>query len=1853
MPAKLRRKSLSKRRSSVVLPPLSPSTSSLDPLEPSSPLSQPPFAGHPAALASPTYAGVDYPSDSVDYSSTQPSTPPQRYSLSSPSPGPSSSRMSGYGTPPPQPAQGQHYSQQQNNSSYTPPSQLYSQPHSSNHSPQPGPPPHLAQGSMGDTAQRNSTYGQQHNYHQQPPRQYPPPSSSSPSSSLPTGNSALSPSHHQQQQQRHSPAPSPSHVSHGPDSRPSNIGARPTSTMLASQGSSRSLSSQQAGPPTIAGEPLHDLQRALALLKSSKFYAEGFLMKRVALTADGSEATGADSQWAKWFVQLSGTIMSTWNAAEMEEAARKNQTVPPQYLNLQDAFVHPLPPRAGEKTPTQFQFALNSAGRNCILFCTPSLQSLTMWINAIRLSVWERSRVQEIYTGTLLGLREPRPLGWQGFDGGLPGPNRTPGRFEGWVKARLPGETEWLRVWCVVQRGSAVPTRQSILGGAAPAPPSPVEEKRSRRSSLLSFGKKDKHKAPPASEEVVIPNVPGGGAVSTLSFWDRKESSGGGGKASKEPDRLLCIAQHVFYAAAIYPETEALVERSTVFKVEGTFLDPREGFQSGGRGVGGRADRQGYALLMLEEGNVMDMLHWIVGLSDVFKLYGRPRNFSFDPRDPSSFYFALPIGPHRDRQFLDRELVDNINIGEHRPRAIRATFHNLLFERMRSVRPPPTPGAPASTSSDARSLPSNSAPTSPVDGTDPSSRRWSQIPPSSSRDGNDAPRLPPMLPAIGEGSLVDEQNGAGANGEGQAVSTDIPSPKAAAMRIEPEGADARRMSIHRQATADRRTSQYGAPPGPQPAPPPAPSAEPPANNYLGDVGLRRASEGGSTAENDLASTYTAFLSSDIARERTPPPPVPASSTPRSQARSTFSNSPRLDRIDTGTFASSSSVPPSSLAHSSQHTSARGTPAPPSASAPTPPPPQSAGTEVLQTPHSLAGRSDLTHFTYAVPGASGPSHHFDHQLAASGSHQQSPIYSHPPPAVAGGEQRLPSPGAASALSLAAPLHQQHEPTPPSPGLAYLAESPAAAQNGFVQQNGAAPQLEELEKEREVEQLREPSPAPPAPPVPVVEPESVEQPQPEQPTQPQEVREKTSSHSLGTSMSQMHDGRVVDSSEQQAAPLPAEGADETYGTQPLFAGKGSPRVSRGPAEVEQDGERREETLREEVQNGAAGAPEDYNIHQDLLAALNFVDRSGSPELEPNTPVSPSSVAPTPDMREHKAFHVGPPKRGMFEPPSPSDEQYGFQGEDGDEQPAEILAAEKVKTNPSSAGNSSSSSTPAPVPQSFPSSFAKSKRDERVAAAQLAQQAKEAALTRPGRAPGQRQQKKKAWVDDSDDDEDDEEQEEDDESSEDEQPPSRRGPVQASASSASLAPSPANGSRGPSPARGPSPGMEMPPPPVPQQQQQQYHQPPPPQQLPQPHQHGISPSPSRPSLGVDAASRQSYLENGPGYGNYSTSPTRDGFSGPPHPQEQQYQPSLVAPPPPNRKPALNPHGLLATGMLEKEERSARAQEHAARDVGNTLLSLPAKPPPPQTGLVGALGAHQREKERTGGVGRALTEQQRERKLAEQRQKQLDEIQRQQLALYQQQMQMAQFGGGGFGSPMMGGMGSMGFAGSNPWMMGGGMMPPAMSGFGGFPGAGSHVGVPGQQSPTPLQPQGTGNGADAAAQAAAMQQQQQAMMAAQAAQMAAQQAAQAAAQQAYLAAMQQFSSPATSPGNASPTLPPTSFPGTSMGMPSMPSMGFMPGFGGFPGVSSPGSMMGSPSFAGAPFGFGHAQQPSFGGGPGSHFGGFPGAGVGGAGGLPGDSRFNSVGNSADNSDYEAAARAVSPLDLRTQGGAKRDGSQ
>ena len=1026
---------------------------------------------------------------------------------------------------------------------------------------------------------------------------------------------------------------------------------------------------------------------------------------------------------------------------------------------------------------------------------------------------------------------------------------------------------------------------------------------------------------------------------------------------------------------------------------------------------------------------------------------------------------------------------------------------DILFDRMRGVRPASLAGPPPP--HDGRSAPSSGAgtPTSPVDPNDVP-RRWSQQPqqqpgslqpPQVGRTDN-SPQLPPILPTIGEGSLVDDRRSPIA--EPQALTSDRPSSFAAATPIEPQGVDARRLSLHRQSTADRRMSSYGAieespvyqspspsqqqTPSPQPiqeeAAPAAeqqqqqhaqPSAQPQAQPAHDHLGLRRPSHGAS-AENDM-STYAAYLSSDIARERTPPPPP--TSAPRQQQQQ-YRHEPYQQSQQQPRSAPTRLVAPIDTAAEARAASSNGS---------TPLHQLSTAAAIenghqQHTPHSASDRSLKTHLSYAPPAQSTNSHADYEQLARSPVEQRqqqqhlSPLY---PPESA----PLPSPGAGSSLALA---------NPPSPGLPYLdaspAASPAARQDEFGQQ-----QQQQQRPPREAELF-----SAPAPPIPLVV-RNADEESSAPPRASVDGDATRSDVSAGTRISQAHNGHVVDSPEHANLDSPR---DPTFATQPLFAGsprpsqvgeaapprtsesqaqyvdapveQGRPQASPRPdLQVNTKQQPRQQhqagppSARQQQQKPSYDLPEEYNIHSDLLAALDYVDNPESPT--PATPHTMSSVGPSPAMAAHPAFHVGPPKRGMFaRDASPSDEHYGSDGAQALPPVAEAPKGEAAPAlappvpQPARVKTPVSSTSPAQQ-TSFPSSFANNKREERAAAAQLAQQAQQQALTRPGRTPGAKPVKKKAW---EDSDEDEDEEVVDDDTSEDEAPPAR---VQHSASSGSLAPSPANVSRATSPI-GPSASRERH-----AQARQQYNN-----------------SPQR-TPGVDPAARQSYLEHGPGFANYpggsgtmSASPSRPEFGADVHGQQQQQQQHLVEGQP-TRKPALNPHGLLATGIIEKEERSARAQESAARDTGGTLVSLPHKAPPPQTGLVGALTSHQREKERTGGVGRALTEQQRERKLAEQRQKQLDELQKQQLAIMQQQMQMAQFGAGAGAGPygQMGSMGSMqslggyGGGGSNPWMMGGGgmgMMPPMGmgGGFGAFPqmpGAQSHMGGSPQ-----LQPQQTG---------------------------------------------------------------------------------------------------------------------------------------------------------------------------------------
>ena len=95
------------------------------------------------------------------------------------------------------------------------------------------------------------------------------------------------------------------------------------------------------------------------------------------------------------------------------------------------------------------------------------------------------------------------------------------------------------------------------------------------------------------------------------------------------------------------------------------------------------------------------------------------------------------------------------------------------------------------------------------------------------------------------------------------------------------------------------------------------------------------------------------------------------------------------------------------------------------------------------------------------------------------------------------------------------------------------------------------------------------------------------------------------------------------------------------------------------------------------------------------------------------------------------------------------------------------------------------------------------------------------------------------------------------------------------------------------------------------------------------------------------------------------------------------------------INPfaaHGPLSASLQDRQEGSAKRREEVAKEVGALFVDVPTKLPPLQTGILGAVSVHERERKRKGGLGAVVTERERARRLAEVRQHKLDDIRKQQ---------------------------------------------------------------------------------------------------------------------------------------------------------------------------------------------------------------------------------------------------------------------
>ncbi|KAK4514613.1 uncharacterized protein ATC70_002213 [Mucor velutinosus] len=163
---------------------------------------------------------------------------------------------------------------------------------------------------------------------------------------------------------------------------------------------------------------------------SQKVYFEGYVYKKNDLTVDGKSF--GDPKWSKWYVELCGPVLTLWDTQ-----TDQSENVMPQYINITDSNVE-LVGRSGEPGRENV-FSLNSAGANRYLFDVPDFNTLVNWVCAIRLSCFECSKLQEIFTRSFVSRSAYADV--------LAKPMS---KMEGFVQVRFSGTTEWQKYWVVV-----------------------------------------------------------------------------------------------------------------------------------------------------------------------------------------------------------------------------------------------------------------------------------------------------------------------------------------------------------------------------------------------------------------------------------------------------------------------------------------------------------------------------------------------------------------------------------------------------------------------------------------------------------------------------------------------------------------------------------------------------------------------------------------------------------------------------------------------------------------------------------------------------------------------------------------------------------------------------------------------------------------------------------------------------------------------------------------------------------------------------------------------------------------------------------------------------------------------------------------------------------------------------------------------------------------------------------------------------------------------------------------------------------------------------------------------------------
>ncbi|KAI9842356.1 MAG: hypothetical protein M1837_007276 [Sclerophora amabilis] len=423
--------------------------------------------------------------------------------------------------------------------------------------------------------------------------------------------------------------------------------------------SSRPMSMLQTyNPPLmeVAQDTLPELQPIFTFLNShsNKLYQEGYLLKLNDLDSQGKPCP--DRNWSECFAQLVGTVLSLWDASALDQAGQDGEVIP-YFINLTDASIkmvrfplprgpwvrvchhsltvlqiETLPTRNQTAQPLQNVLSISTAGKNRYLLHFNSLHSLTQWTAGIRLAMFEHGSLQELYTGSLIAGKGKTLNNMKAIM------ERARMNTEDWARVRFGAGTPWRRCWCVI---------------------SPPDEKVYQKHQKQAKKKSSYDRPPPPLK-------------GDIKFYDSKKT--------KKVQPIATITD-AFSAYAIYPQSKALIDQSTLVKVEGTITIHSQPAST----------TEGFVFVMPESHAAVSgfemMLRWLFPVFDTFGLYGRPSKLIADTLDVRGLMFAMP----RERRYDYLEILDVSSLihteGSHKWREAdwRRKMKELTAKRIQTV----------------------------------------------------------------------------------------------------------------------------------------------------------------------------------------------------------------------------------------------------------------------------------------------------------------------------------------------------------------------------------------------------------------------------------------------------------------------------------------------------------------------------------------------------------------------------------------------------------------------------------------------------------------------------------------------------------------------------------------------------------------------------------------------------------------------------------------------------------------------------------------------------------------------------------------------------------------------------------------------------------------------------------------------------------------------------------------------------------------------------------------------------------------------------------------------------------------